>query len=87
MLDLAIIGTLPSLGHHQPIGPFENLSLLLPSKDILFLTASYNIAEDFMLQGYGYLPGSSTTEYYNIAEDWEDDGTAHRPTAFDMRCE
>ena len=38
MLDLAIIGTLPSLGHHQPIGPFENLSLLLPSKDNLFLT-------------------------------------------------
>ena len=38
MLDLAIMGTLPSLGHHQPIGPFENLSLLLPSKDNLFLT-------------------------------------------------
>ena len=38
MLDLVIMGTLPSLGHHLPIGLLEISSLLPPSKDIPFLT-------------------------------------------------
>ena len=44
MLDLGIMGTLPSLGHHLPIGLFENLSLLLPSKDNPFLTLTSKCA-------------------------------------------